>query len=120
MGDTDGGLLQQFQLWRLLYDDGIVRHRPDLPRIHLVAHGKHKLQTFMLGQGSHNGAEDINPAIQDRAHRSVYQGFAGYSFPREIDVLSAFTVMEWTGVMELCRPMRAFEVEGFGNLGNGC
>src|SRR5262249_39179267 len=101
MGDTDGGLLQQFQLWRLLYDDGLVRHRSDLPRIDLVAHGKHKLQTFMLGQGSHNGAEDINPAIQDRAHRSVYQRLAGYSLPGEIDVLAAFAIMERAGVMEL-------------------
>ena len=41
MGDTDGGLFQQFQLRRLLYDDGIVRNRSDLLRIDLVAHGKH-------------------------------------------------------------------------------
>jgi len=27
--------------------------------------------------------------------------------------------MEWTGVMELRRPMRTFEVEGAGSLGNG-
>src|SRR5260221_10886877 len=27
MGDTDRGLLQQFQMWRLLYDDGIARNR---------------------------------------------------------------------------------------------
>src|SRR6516165_8701942 len=120
MGDTGRGPLQQFQLWCLLYDDGIVRHRSDLLRIDLVAHGKHKLQIFMLCQGSHNGAEDINPAIQDCSHRSVYQGLAGYSLPWEIEVFSAFAIMEWAGVMELGRPMRAFEIERFGNLGNRC
>src|SRR5215472_8286100 len=87
MGDTDRGLFQQFQLRRPLYDDGIIRNRSDLMRIDLVAHGKHKLQTLMLCQGSYNGAKDIDPAIQDRSHRSVYQRFPGYSFPWEIDVL---------------------------------
>ena len=92
---------QQFQLWRLLYDDGIVRHRSDLLRIDLVAHGKDKLQIFMLCQGIYNGAKDIDPAIQDRSHRSVYQGLAGYSLPWEIDTLSALAIMEGAGVMEL-------------------
>ena len=92
---------QQFQLWRLLCDDGIVRNRSDLLRINLVAHGKDKLQIFMLCQGIYNGAKDIDPAIQDRSHRGVYQRFPGDSFPWEIDVLSVFAVMEWTGVMEL-------------------
>ena len=101
MGDTDRGLFQQFQLWRLFYDDGVARNRSDLLGIDLFAHGKHELQIFMLCQGSYNGPKDIDPAIQDRSHRSVYQRFPSYSFPREIDVLSAFAVMEWTGVMEL-------------------
>src|SRR5215470_12074282 len=118
MGDTDGGLLQQFQLWRLLYDDGIVRHRSDLLRIDLVAHGKHKLQTLMLGQGSHNGAEDINPAIQDRAHRSVYQGLAGYSLPGEIHLFPALAIVEWAGVVVRRWPMRTFKVESVGDLSN--
>src|SRR5215831_17195679 len=118
MGDTDRSLFQQFQLWRLLDDDGIVRNRSDLLRIYLVTHGKHKLQFFMLCQGRYNGAEDIDAAIQDRSHRSINQRFPGYSFPWELDVLSAFAIMEWTSVMEPRRPIRAFEVESFGNLCN--
>jgi hypothetical protein len=94
-------LFQQFQLWRPLYDNGIVRNRSDLLRIDLVAHGKDKLQIFMLCQGTYNGAKDIDPAIQDRSHRSVYQRFPGYSFPREINILAAFAIVEWTGVTEL-------------------
>jgi hypothetical protein len=66
------GLYQQFQLRRPLYDDGIVRNRSDLLRIDMVAHGKHKLEIFTLCQGSYNGAEDIDPAIQDRPHLSIY------------------------------------------------
>jgi len=52
----------------MLYNDGIVRNRSDFLRIDLVANGKHKLQIFMLCQGSYNGAEDIDPAIQYRPH----------------------------------------------------
>jgi hypothetical protein len=57
-------LLQQFQLRRPLYDDGVVRNRSELIRIDLIAHGKHQLKIFMLGQAGNNGAEDIQPTVQ--------------------------------------------------------
>ncbi len=41
MSDTDRGLLQQLQLWRPLYDDGVLGNWSDLFGIDLIAHGKH-------------------------------------------------------------------------------
>jgi hypothetical protein len=55
-------------LWRLLDNDGIVGNRSDLFRIKLIADRKHQLQIPMFSQGSSNGAEDIDPAIQYCAH----------------------------------------------------
>jgi hypothetical protein len=45
-------VLQQFQLWRSLYDDGIAQNRSDLLQIDLGAYRKHQLQAFMLPDGS--------------------------------------------------------------------
>ena len=64
MGDTDRSALQQLQLWRLLYDDGVVRNRSDLLRIDLIAYGKHQLQILMLREGSSDAAEGIQLGIQ--------------------------------------------------------
>src|SRR6516225_8488354 len=68
MGDTDCGLFQQLQLWRTLYDDGIVRDRSDLLRIDLIADGKDELQIFILRHGSYDSAEDMHLAVQNGPH----------------------------------------------------
>jgi hypothetical protein len=68
VGYTHRALLKELQLWRSLYDDGIVGSRSDLLRFDLIAHGKHELQIFMFPHSSCNGAKDIDPAIHYRAH----------------------------------------------------
>src|SRR5258708_347859 len=68
MGDADRGLLEQFQLWRSLDDDGIFRNGSDLLRIKLITYREHQLQISMLGHASNNGAKNIQPAIQYGPH----------------------------------------------------
>src|ERR1700751_2799030 len=72
----------------------------------------------MFGRSSSNGTKDIDSTIQNSAHRSVNHWLAGQLFPRELHFLAALAVMEWTGVIELRRPIRAFKVEGLRSLSN--
>ena len=86
--------------------------------IDLIPSRKHELQVFMLSEGRDDRTEYVCTAIQYGPHGSVNERLAGYSIPREIHPLSALAVVEWSRVMELRWPMRTFEVERFGDLGN--
>src|SRR5215469_5560775 len=63
MGDTDRCSLQQLQLWRPFYDDGIFRNRAELMRIDLVADRKHQLRLLIFGHSSYDRPEDIHLAV---------------------------------------------------------
>src|SRR5262249_34930076 len=118
MGDTDRGLFQQLQLGSALYNDGIARDWSDLLWIDLIADGKYELHIFILRHRSYDSAEDIRLAVQNGPHRSVDKWRSRYSLPGKIHFLPALAIVEWTGVMELGRPMGTFKVEGSWDLGN--
>jgi hypothetical protein len=63
MSNTNGSPLQHVHLGRLFYDDGVIRNRPDVLRIKLIADGKNQLGIFVLGHTSCNGAENVNLTI---------------------------------------------------------
>src|SRR5258708_22375485 len=65
----------------------------------------------MFWDGSCDSAEEIRVAHLNCSHRGINDWFSGQSIPRKREIQSAFTVMEWTCVMELVRPMRAFKVK---------
>src|SRR5262245_14556404 len=64
--------------------------------------------------------ENVGHAVLQCSHRRINEGFSSQSFPRDFDIDSPTTVMEWSGVVQLGRPMRIFEVKLFRYLGEPC
>src|SRR5580700_8276303 len=95
----------------MIYYDRIFRHRTDLLRPEYTANGKYKLGGVMLGDRCGDGTKYIRVTILNCSHRCINDRFSGQSIPRKTELWPTFCIMEWTGVLELVWPVRAFKVK---------
>ena len=61
--------------------------------------------------------KNVGHTVLQCSHRCVDERFSSQSFPWEFDIYAAMSVMKWSGVTQLGRPMRALEIELFRDLG---
>src|SRR5258708_4331068 len=102
----------------MLDEDGVAREGSDLFWIELIANGKHELKPFVFGGRCNNRSIDVGQTVQHCSHRSIDERLSGQPLPWEIDIDAAGAIVERSGVVELLRPMRTFEIELPGSLGD--
>src|SRR5258708_8993707 len=102
----------------MLDENGVGREGSDLIWIELIAYGKHKWDAFVFRSSCNNRAIDVGQTVQHCSHRRIDERLSSQPLPWEIDIHAAGAFVERSGIVELLRPMRTFEIELSGSLGD--